>query len=125
MGNRLATSDLGEILTIFESLRGVQTALDSYVRAKAQGFAGLRHDVNTLNNFGYRLLEEKKFADAIRVLRMNADEYPQDANVYDSLGEAYMDAGDRDLAIQNYEKSLRLDPKNENAVSRLKKLRTK
>jgi len=119
------TSDLGEILTILASLRGVQTAIDGYERAKAAGFSGLRHDVNTLNNFGYHLLEEKKLAEAIRILRLNAAEYPKDGNVYDSLGEAYMDAGDRALAIENYEKSLRLDPKNENAAVRLKKLRAK
>jgi predicted TPR repeat methyltransferase len=33
-----------------------------------------------------------------------------------------MDAGQRDLAIQNYEKSLQLDPKNDNAAARLKKI---
>jgi cytochrome c-type biogenesis protein CcmH/NrfG len=39
------------------------------------------------------------------------------------LGEAYAAAGKKDLAIENYEKSLRLDPKNENAKERLKKLK--
>jgi len=43
--------------------------------------------------------------------------------VYDSLGEAYMKADKKDLAIANYEKSLQLDPKNQNAVEQLKKLR--
>jgi cytochrome c-type biogenesis protein CcmH/NrfG len=87
------------------------------------GFAGLHHDVNTLNNLGYRLLGKKQMADAIRVLRWNVTAYPQDANTYDSLGEAYMDAGERALAMKNYEKSLELDPKNENAAARLKQLR--
>lgn len=90
---------------------------------KARGFPNLRHDANSLNNFGYALLAEKRFADAIRVFRLNVAEYPQDANAYDSLGEAYMDAGQRALAIENYEKSLKLDPNNENAVARLKALR--
>jgi cytochrome c-type biogenesis protein CcmH/NrfG len=39
------------------------------------------------------------------------------------LGEAYMKVGEKDLAIANYEKSLQLDPKNQNAVEQLKKLR--
>ena len=43
--------------------------------------------------------------------------------MYDSLGEAYMKAGEKELAIQNYEKSLQLDPKNMNAVEMLKKLK--
>jgi len=50
-------------------------------------------------------------------------EYPKSANVYDSLGEAYMQAGQKDLAIQNYEWSLKLDPGNQNAVDMLKKLK--
>ena len=41
----------------------------------------------------------------------------------DSLGEAYMKAGEKELAIQNYEKSLQLDPKNLNAVEMLRKLK--
>jgi tetratricopeptide (TPR) repeat protein len=44
--------------------------------------------------------------------------------VYDSLGEAYAAAGKKELAIENYEKSLELDPKNENAKDRLKKLKS-
>ena len=34
-----------------------------------------------------------------------------------------MKAGQKDLAIANYEKSLQLDPKNQNAVDMLKKLK--
>ena len=39
------------------------------------------------------------------------------------MGEAYAKIGEKDLAIASYEKSLQLDPKNQNAVERLKKLR--
>ena len=53
---------------------------------------------------------------------MNVEAYPQSANVYDSLGEAYMDAGNKPLAIVNYQKSLELNPKNRGAVVMLQKL---
>ena len=43
--------------------------------------------------------------------------------MYDSHGEAYMEAGDREQAILNYERSLELNPKNQNAVRMLEKLR--
>jgi len=116
--------DLGENLTIIRALRNTSTALAYYMRARSTGFAGLRHDAKTLNDFGYSLLGDKQFVDAIRVFRLNVAEYPKDANSYDSLGEAYMDAGERDLAISSYRRSLELDPKNENAVARLKQLRS-
>jgi cytochrome c-type biogenesis protein CcmH/NrfG len=43
--------------------------------------------------------------------------------VHDSLGESYMDAGQKDIAIQNYEKSIELNPKNQNGIDILKKLK--
>ena len=46
----------------------------------------------------------------------------QGFNTYDSLGETYMENGDKNLAIQNYKKSLELNPKNTGAVEKLKKL---
>ena len=39
------------------------------------------------------------------------------------MGEAYAKIGQKDLSIQNYEKSVQLDPKNSNAVEQLKKLK--
>ena len=75
-----------------------------------------------LNDLGYALLREKRIAEAISVFKVNVELYPQSANVYDSLGEAYLVNGDKELAAANYKKSLELDPKNENAASALKKL---
>ena len=119
------TGDLGQNLTVVHALRDTQAALTYYQNAKLRGFADLHHDANSLNNFGYMLLGEKNFQDAIRVFQFNVAEYPGDWNAYDSLGEAYMDAGERDLAIANYEKSVKLNPKNENGVAKLKELRAK
>lgn len=54
---------------------------------------------------------------------MNVEMNPQSANAYDSLGEAYMKAGDDENAIKNYEKSLELNADNDNAKKMLKKLK--
>lgn len=43
---------------------------------------------------------------------------------YDSLGEAFMDDGNKALSVANYQKSLQLNPKNSNAVLMLQKLKT-
>jgi predicted Zn-dependent protease len=75
-----------------------------------------------LNNLGYELIAMNRIKDAIKILKQNAETYPQSSNVYDSLGEAYMDDGDKKLAIENFEKSLKLDSKNRNAIDKLKKL---
>jgi tetratricopeptide (TPR) repeat protein len=48
--------------------------------------------------------------------------FAQGFNTYDSLGDAYRENGDKQLAIQNYKKSLELNPKNTAAIENLKKL---
>jgi Flp pilus assembly protein TadD len=65
-----------------------------------------------LNASGYQLLAVKKPADAINVFKLVVQLYPQSWNAYDSLGEAYASAGQKELAIANYEKSIQLNPKN-------------
>ena len=76
-----------------------------------------------LNALGYDYLRSGRADEAIRLFARNVQEYPESSNVYDSLGEGYAAAGQKALAIENYEKSLKLDPKNANAVERLKKLK--
>ncbi len=75
-----------------------------------------------LNTIGYRLLAMSKPADAIEVFKINVEIYPESANVYDSLAEAYMNNGDKELAIRNYRKSLELNPDNPNAAAMIEKM---
>ena len=104
-------------------LNGAAAAIKEYRTLKA-GAAAAEYDFaeTELNQLGYRLLQTNKVADAIEIFKLNVEVYPQSANVYDSLGEAYMTKGDKDLAIANYKKSLELDPKNTNATVKLGKL---
>ncbi len=69
------------------------------------------------------LLGMGEINDAIMVFKLNTEEYPQSANAFDSLGEAYMVSGDKERAIMNYQRSLDLNPQNSNAVERLKRLK--
>jgi Flp pilus assembly protein TadD len=71
---------------------------------------------------GYQFIREKKYKEAIAVFQLNVESYPQSSNVYDSLGEAYMNDGDKPEALANYRKSLQLNPNNRNAVGMLEKL---
>ena len=48
--------------------------------------------------------------------------YSKAFNVYDSLGEAFMKHGDKEKAIENYKKSVELNPGNEGGIAMLKKL---
>ncbi|HKF06036.1 MAG TPA: serine hydrolase [Candidatus Sulfotelmatobacter sp.] len=117
---KLQPQDPSDQLLLLARIKGTPVALQRYEELKHK--SGVV-DEHTLNALGYRLLYGAKEADSITVFRKNVEEYPQSGNVYDSVGEAYAKTGQRDLAIQNYEKSLQLDPKNQNAVERLKKLK--
>ncbi len=75
-----------------------------------------------INNLGYRYLASADTATAIMIFKFNTKAHPDAFNTYDSLGEAYMVAGQRDRAIKNYRKSLELNPDNAGAVEMLKKL---
>lgn len=61
---------------------------------------------NFLNRLGYIILNAEMYDQAIEVLKLNVEKYPESANVYDSLGEAYEQAGQLDLATKNYQKAI-------------------
>jgi tetratricopeptide (TPR) repeat protein len=83
-------------------------------------------DPEAATNFaGYQLLEAGKVQEAIEILEVNVKLFPRSWNAYDSLGEAYAKAGNTELALQNYSRSVELDPKNETGVAALKILKKK
>jgi tetratricopeptide (TPR) repeat protein len=96
------------------------------INTDPKSFDGLNSDhaiESGINEIGYRYLNDKKFDKAIEVFKLNVKLYPNLWNTYDSLGEAYAAAGNKKLAIENYEKSLKLNPKSESGKVALVKLK--
>jgi CubicO group peptidase (beta-lactamase class C family) len=108
-------------LFLLAKVKGPAAALQRYTGLKTSDLKSVSEE--TLNDLGYLLLQEGQLPAAVTVFQRNVQEYPQSWNVYDSLGEAYMDVGQKYLAISNYEKSLQLNPKNENGIQKLKQLK--
>ena len=67
---------------------------------------------SNMNGLGYNFLSAKKNDEAIEIFKLNIKYFPNSWNVYDSLGDAYEAAGDYKLAIENFEKSMEINPKN-------------
>ena len=65
-----------------------------------------------LTLYGYSFLWESNLTEAIAIFKLIISEFPDSANAYDSLGEAYLQAKDSIQALQNYEKSLLMNPDN-------------
>lgn len=76
-----------------------------------------------MNRFAYSLLGQKRAADALEIFKLNAESYPNSANVYDSLGDGYQAVGNKAEAIKSYEKALTIDPAYPSSIEQLKKLR--
>lgn len=75
-----------------------------------------------LNDWGYKLLAAGDKPGALAVLKLVTTLYPDSGNAYDSLAEAYEANEDKARAIDNYQRALTLNPKNENAARQLKAL---
>jgi len=105
--------------------KGIKAALDYYQDLKKKYYGRGAYDFgeDSLNSFAYEILEKNDFPSATKIFQLNAELYPQSGNVWDSLAEAYMKAGDLRRAQENYEKALALDPKNEHARESLKKIK--
>ena len=124
-GNRAAAPKVSaEALIPFEHLTAgnISKALEAYRQIKREKPDNASVSENRLNGLGYGFLRAKKLPEAIAYFKLNVEFYPNSWNVYDSLGEAYMANGEKELAITNYKKSLELNPKNTKGAEMLKKL---
>ncbi len=105
--------------------KGIDAALEAYHNLKITKNPRYVFNEDQLNNVGYDLLGSKKTKEAIAIFKLNVEEYPKSWNVFDSLGEAYMNNGDTQLAINNYQKSIDLNPANTEGIKMLQKLKAK
>ncbi|MBN3035052.1 MAG: tetratricopeptide repeat protein [Bacteroidales bacterium] len=104
---------------------GIQAGLAEYEIIRSDPESGLYFDEGEMNALGYRLMKQGKVAEAIEIFRINVALYPESANVYDSLAEAYLINRDEENAVINYRKSLELNPGNENARESLERIERK
>jgi CubicO group peptidase (beta-lactamase class C family) len=102
--------------------KGIEAGIAQYRDLKAKQATTYDFAEAELNRLGYQLLRNGKTKEAIEIFKLNVEAYPQAFNTYDSLAEAYMTIKERELAIQNYKKSLELNPNNTSATENLKRL---
>ncbi|MEK6299569.1 MAG: serine hydrolase [Acidobacteriota bacterium] len=102
---------------------GSEVALRDYRAWRKGRAAGEVVTETQMNRIGYTLLGSKRVKDGIEVFKLNAQDFPQSWNTYDSLGEAYLADANKELAIKNYQRSVELNPNNAGGIDALKKLR--
>jgi CubicO group peptidase (beta-lactamase class C family) len=117
----LPKKSLAEVVYKIVKENGIEMAVNKYYELKKDVDSYYLNE-NEFNNLGYLFLRREKTKEAIEIFKLNVEAFPESYNTYDSLGEAYMKNGDKELAIKNYKKSLDLNASNTNAVNMLKKL---
>lgn len=89
------------------------------------------NDKAVLNRIGFKQISEKKDTDwGIALLQLNVSLYPDDGNLWDSLGEGYYLLNDKENAIVSFQKAIELKTEVncywcDNSNKRLKELMSK
>ncbi|MFL6313939.1 MAG: hypothetical protein ACJ71W_17725 [Terriglobales bacterium] len=102
--------------------KGIDAGVAQYRNLRDHGFPGLPESILDTNNLGYQFLRKGENQAAIQIFQLNVETHPKSSNAYDSLGEAYASANNKDLAIENYRKAFALNSENTNSKAALLRL---
>jgi predicted alpha/beta superfamily hydrolase len=98
---------------------GLKAADEHYAKLSKKFGYSLPVPEFLVNQIGYQHLFADQIDKAIEVLEIQVQRYPESANPYDSLGEAYERAGKLDKAVPMYEKAAEIGKKNNDANAAL------
>jgi dienelactone hydrolase/predicted negative regulator of RcsB-dependent stress response len=101
--------------------QGFSHAADVYATMQKEK-SDFKLNETAVNSWGYDLMAGNHLPEAIDLFKLNVQIYPDSGNAFDSLGEAYMRSGQKQLAVESYKTSLEKDPSNQNAKEKLKEL---
>jgi tetratricopeptide (TPR) repeat protein len=121
---RIRTRPAAEELRAIINEDGVEAAITRFHEMKGEYREVHRFDISEreINRLGYLLLGSQQHAAAVAIFELNLAEHPESWNVYDSLAEALAAQGEVPSAIDNYRRSLELNPANQNATNWLARL---
>jgi tetratricopeptide (TPR) repeat protein len=102
--------------------KGVEAAVKQYREWKSGAADEYQLAWRELDRLGRHLLERKRLADAIVILKLNAAENPAIPAVHESLGDAHRDNHQEDDAIRSYARALELEPADRDIAAKLSKL---
>jgi len=107
--------------------KGLEAAREAYPELKEKNRIVYSYplDEDEMNYLGYTYFMDRRFEEAIFLFQINVENFPDSWNVYDSLGETYFEAGETELAIENFAKSIELNPEHKHGIEMLKKLKEK
>ncbi|MEO6804595.1 MAG: dienelactone hydrolase family protein [Edaphobacter sp.] len=108
-------------LQIETGQQGFDHVRDIYTAMKKQA-PDFKPEESSLHSWAISLSDESHLSEAISVLKLEVHIYPDSGDAYDDLGQVYLLAGQKQLSIESYKKSLEKDPSNEDAKQKLSEL---
>lgn len=120
--------------SIYQSIRtearnDVNKAIETYYLLKGNSEKEYSFENSSeLNRLGYELLRLGKINESIAIFKLATKEFPKEANLFDSLGEAYYTNKQYDLALDSYNKAISLGGTQGNAermIEKIKKIKEK
>ncbi len=116
---------LPDVLIETVNKSGGAAAVQQYRDLRKQYYGGQSYDFseNALVPVALQLTNANKPDDALALLQVNAEFYPNSAATYAGMGQAYLKKNDKENAIKNFEKVVQLDPNNQVAKRNLEQLK--
>lgn len=109
--------DLAHALEQALDQKGIAAMKARYEEIKANNTDEFDMNESTLNSLGYKYMSRDKIDEALAIFEVNIKAHPEAFNTYDSYGEALMRK-----SIESYEKSVELNPANQNGIDMLAKM---
>jgi tetratricopeptide (TPR) repeat protein len=119
--NTARRSDPPAILKLIDSPGGAEKAAQQLAAARQKDPHAKLWDEGLVNVIGYEHLQEGDNKGAIEIFKLNASAFPDSANVYDSLSDAYLADGQKDLARENAKKALQMLATDKSASEEFRK----
>lgn len=115
---------LEAMLTATVQRAGVDSAMKEYRDLRQSATLEGKYDFRegTVNELASHLAANGKTAEAISLLQMNEEFYPQSSQIDFELGEVHRQRGERDQAVVSYRLALQKQPQNRAARQRLTEL---
>jgi dienelactone hydrolase len=95
-----------EVLSMLDEPGGAAKVSEMLAQARKKDPKAELFDEQTVNQMGYEHLQANDTKSAVDILKLNAEAYPNSTNVYDSLSDAYLADGQKELALVNVKKAL-------------------
>ena len=105
-GATARASHESHFLELIDRPGGVHQGAQVFAEARRRDPQAVLFSEAVMNRLGYQHLQSGDTQGALEILKLNVSAYPHSPNVYDSVSDAYLAYGQKDLARQNAKKAL-------------------